>query len=591
MATNHYVDSNTGDNLDTGATQALAWATLEHAVEAGALAADYDVWVRRTHVEFASNPTSDILPAYSGTPKQPIRVIVWPRAAIPNTTITGADWTNGSELVDNVAGITPTRTRHMGRFATAPDGKLYLLTAILIEFTVDGMAGGAEFTVGSKITNTTQTKHGKIWAFTDNLDNTGTLQVVIDPASARVNNDNVIDADGGDAELSANATNVGFLIDREYAGSTVTGVDGKFQIEKDEDFDTRPADVDGWDADADDLVCIDWKDQAFQLNFNIGSKWWTFKNLEMRDSGDLGVIFLYKSGIVGFQGCLFYTDQNKTLIRLTTRQTSSFRRCIFEGSGAGAAQYGVRVEGSSLAIYDTAIYGMGNYGFWAQQPAIYLENVNVGIEVANGDADFFAYTFAKIHGRDVKLGGTNGYFDFDTCQGLRASFENYGKVLGAHKEFNSQGEITKLLADGAGDAPNQRTGGAANVAEILYNLSNTTNNLPEPIQDWTPEIYNEPIEADTTSQDYRIYVQSMADLTAIQLWLECEYVSGYDDAGEYVFTIVKSTDTITTRADADDWTQYIEVTGIQPAVASKVRLKVKCAHSHAANKVFIDPKR
>ena len=511
MATNRYVDSNTGNNADTGATQALSWATFEKAVETGALAADYDVWVRRTHIEFAGNPISDIVPAYSGTPKQPIRVIGWPR---DNHAIASSDWTNGSTgvVVDDAD---MSRTKHQGRFVTAPDGFDYLITRVV------------------------------------------------------------------------DASNI--VIDREYAGATVAN--SAATIKKDENFDTRPADVDGWDADADDLPCVDWKNQNFQLRFQ-DKLWWVFKNFEMRDSLDAnGLVYFNDVGVTGFQGCLFYTDQNKNLFYISNWSNVIFKRSIIEGNGVGASQDGVYIKVSSLAFYDSAIYNLGRRGISQQASEVYLENVNIGVEVANQGTEFYVDMHNRIWGRDVRLGGTNGYFGLYYCQHLKASFENYGKILGAHKEFTSQGEITKLLADGAGDAPNQRPGGAANVVEILYDLSNTTNNLPEPIQDWTPEVYKEPINADTSSQDYRIYVQSMADLTAIQLWIECEYVSGYDDAGEYVFTIVKSDETITTRADADDWTQYIEVTGIQPAAVSKVRLKVKCAYMHAANKIFLDAKR
>ena len=100
---NYYVDSVSGDDSDNGTTQALAWATIEHALEAGALSAGDDVWVRRNHSEI---PTSDIAPIYDGSNESPISIIGWPRPAIPNTTITQADWTQGSTTVDNIVCIT-----------------------------------------------------------------------------------------------------------------------------------------------------------------------------------------------------------------------------------------------------------------------------------------------------------------------------------------------------------------------------------------------------------------------------------------------------------------------------------------------------
>ena len=75
---NYFVDSANGDNTDDGTTMdngpgggVGCWASIEHAVESGGLTAGDIVWVRRSHVEYAGNPTSFIQPAYSGTSKVP----------------------------------------------------------------------------------------------------------------------------------------------------------------------------------------------------------------------------------------------------------------------------------------------------------------------------------------------------------------------------------------------------------------------------------------------------------------------------------------------------------------------------------------
>jgi len=149
----HFVDSTTGNDADTGHDMDLAWATVEKALESGGLAAGDIVWVRPIHSEI---PTTDILPIYDGTASSPIRIIGWPRAAIPNTTITQADFTNGSKVIDNVVGITINRQKHTNRYITAPDGKQYHITAVLWEAGIDGMAAGAEFAVGEILTNITQ---------------------------------------------------------------------------------------------------------------------------------------------------------------------------------------------------------------------------------------------------------------------------------------------------------------------------------------------------------------------------------------------------------------------------------------------------
>ena len=122
----YFVDSTTGDNGDTGLSTDLAWATLQFALEGGGLAAGDIVWVRRIHVEYAGDPTVDIRPAYSGTPKDSIRIIGWPR----NThAISSSDWTNGSTAVV-VDDADMDREKHQGRYVTGPDGETYLITKV-----------------------------------------------------------------------------------------------------------------------------------------------------------------------------------------------------------------------------------------------------------------------------------------------------------------------------------------------------------------------------------------------------------------------------------------------------------------------------
>jgi len=217
---NYFVDSTNGDDTDDGTTMddgpgggVGCWATIEHAHEAGGLAAGDTVWVRRIHVEYAGNPTSDINTAYSGIPKNPIKTIGWPR----NThAIASSDWTNGSTAVV-VDDADMDREKHQGRFVTGPDGFDYLIT---------------------KVTD---------------------------------------------------ASNI--VIDREYAGGTVANQAAT--ILADEDYALAQAIDDSawvikkadWNADADDLPCLDFKDQAFQLYIN--TRYLEFVNLEFRDSSDV----------------------------------------------------------------------------------------------------------------------------------------------------------------------------------------------------------------------------------------------------------------------------------------------------------------
>lgn len=503
----YYVDSNSGDNGDTGLTQALAWATIEYAVESGGLVAGDIVWVRRTHAEYSGAPTSDIQLAYSGTRLNPISVIGWPRAAIANTVITSASWTNGSTTVDLVVGATLDREKHCGRWATAPNGKKFLITRI-----------------------------------TD----TNTL-----------------------------------VIDREYSGATVTLTNGKFQIEADEDYTGRPADVDGWDSDADDLPVVDFQGAAYYYttythNSNI------LKNLEFKNSGTFVVLSVGNGGVVG---CLISTTYNGACFYLSY---SFADRCIVEGSGSGSSQIGVSATGA--VMLNSAVYNCGDVG--VQIGSGYLENVNIGVEQTNVAADIELLNgHAATRGRDVKLGSTTN-FNCDFLVGvlphtLRAKFENYQKVLGDHITFfGVQTLISKDVVAGSGD-PYKRSGGADKIIEVDCSDSATHGaSIPEQ----AAAIFTHEFETDTTSKSYRYYVNCKAlSLTASELWLEVEYVDSYDDTSEYTIIRVESDEACALRGSVSDWTQYIEVTGIAPAVASKVRIKCFVAKYDADGYIYIDP--
>jgi len=441
--------------------------------------------------------------------------------------ITSATWTNGSTTVDLILPASMDREKHCGRYVTAPDGRDYLIT---------------------KITDT----------------NT-------------------------------------FLIDREYAGATVNGPSGAATIKADEDYSTAQAiDDSGWtitkatyNADADDLPCIDFKDTAYQL-YVYQDNCFGFFNLEFRDSTDDNGCFSLRISKQAFlRGCLFHQDNNDPLVNASGGGVLFIERCILEGNSTGTAQQGLSLtQGAIVRLKDVAIYSMGKFGIMLYQGcSAFAEGLNLGVEGANGDAGINLYSGGRLIGRDVKIDDTGGTVDFALGDSFSyAQIENYNRILGAHKTFTPQGEITKKdVVSGSGD-PQKRSGGADSVVELLYNLSDTSNELPAPIAEWTPEVLTHEFEATTDSKSYRYYVQSQAALTAAQMWIECEYVAGYDDTSEYHIKTVQSDEAISVRSGTTDWSQYLEVTGIQPAVASKVRIRLKCRYQHATNKIFVDPK-
>jgi len=366
---NYYVDSNSGDDEDNGTTQALAWATLENALEVESLAAGDIVWVRRTHVEYSGSPTSDLYPAAIGEVGNYVRIIGWPRAALPDTTITSASWTNGSTTVDLVVGVTLSRTEHCGRWATAPNGSKFLITRIIDSNTL--------------------------------------------------------------------------IIDREYSGTGVSAANGKFQIEAYEDFSGKPADIDGWDSDADDLPVLDFNGTAYKLN--LSRTYAEMCNFEVINSiSTTGVVYLANnSKIVGF---LISSTYNWYV--LYSNGNSCIDRTVVTGNATGSSQAGFRGEG---ILTNLAIYNMGGYGIHYTGPAV-LNNVNVGVEQVNAQADIYGADI--IRGVDVKLGSTTkiefGGVNTEDLEGVK--IENYQKVLGDHVSvYNNIMVISKGVVAGSGD--------------------------------------------------------------------------------------------------------------------------------------------
>ena len=593
--THKYVDTALASGDNDGTTPANAWRGTS-AIKTGFEtnhAAETKIWYRRTseYDEGVVGLNADISPTDDGTPALPCYHIGWPRPALPNTTITQGDWTNGSRIIDNIVGITPGLRAHGARWCTAPNGKKYLITAILWEFTVDGMAVGAEFVVGEILTNTTQTKKGKVWTFVDNANTTGTIQAVVDSATAWVNNDNITSDGGGDAELSANATAIGFLIDREYAGSTVTGTSGKFQIEADEDYADRPqAGIDaGWDADAHDLPKIDFNNEAYQINI-LTDIFFSFRNFYFADSADtLGLILADTCTALELLGCVFKQTSSNTPLIVFAYTFTSINRCLLEGSGAGSSQKGLSWYATcDLIIKNTQIYNLGGTGLSAIIGKPFLSNINIGVEMANVGVEIQLNHSATLFGVDVALGGTNGYINSiaSLALGIKLKIENYQKILGNHKGFFQGGTWESIAVTS--------TNANKKLSDTVLKITPSVNFVPS-IDNWKTVIFDGSFELSSGSQTIKFWLyndlgQILNDVTAKDnVYLKATYVDSYDDTTEYTQIEAFSTEIdIADAANADDW-DYLQVT-VNPSTASKVRVQLICSVYDASDYFLIDPK-
>lgn len=221
---------------------------------------------------------------------------------------------------------------------------------------------------------------------------------------------------------------------------------------------------------------------------------------------------------------------------------------------------------------------------------MFIENSNIGVEIANGDADISidgtGGINGNISGRDVKLGGTNGYVSMLKAKiSDRVSFENYQKILGDHKVFFQGGEFERVAV--SGETPNKK------VSDYVVKISPNLNNPPsEEFHSYKIIEHELEMTADTHTFRYWIYNDTGATLndTAAKddIWLQAEYIKEYDDTSEYVIKKAFSTQIdILDAADADDW-DYLEVT-VTTAIVGKVRLTLYLNYYNATTNIFIDP--
>jgi hypothetical protein len=464
--------------------------------------------------------------AGSGSGVSPLTISGWPRAA--DSSITSATWTNGSTTVDLIVGLSMDREKHLGRYITAPDGVTYMITKITDSNTI--------------------------------------------------------------------------IIDREYAGATVTTTAGACTIQADEDwvddmgteygFDDSGWTIkeSDWDADADDLPLIDYNagNNYFYINQDHNTIW---ANMDHTNFSATGFVRL-STCVAHVRGCLSSHTNNTSSIYMENG-TYFLERCVLVGAAAGGtSQRGAYLASAWIYGKNLAIYGHGDTGLhWVGSGGGYLENVNIGVEEALGDDDLYFGAHVTLYGRDVKLGaGSAEILFFDKHFGGRAEFENFNKILGAHKSLVPPGSLTKVdVVSGSGD-PYKRPGGSDSVIEVLFNGTGIgiKNKYKAPPNNQLVFVHE--FEVTTDTKNYRYYVQAEGIVAADELWIEAEYVSAKDDTSEYTYTKVESDEAFTARADAEDWAEYMEVTGIAPVATGKVRIKCYCRYYNATNKIYIDPK-
>lgn len=355
-----------------------------------------------------------------------------------------------------------------------------------------------------------------------------------------------------------------------------------------------------WDADADNLACIDLAN-AYHVYFNTAA-YWSLQNIELRDGGNStwGSLRLFTAYIFLMKNCIIRTSSNVYLIN--TSNDSILHQCIIDGMlpSAGSSQRGFAL-GVSAQMYNSAIYSCGDSGLVLNNARLAsLYNVNIGVEVANGDNDINVSSAGILIGRDIKLGGLNGYFSLDNSLPLAyAKIENFQKVLGKHICLKRGGGVgttgfyTNVSINDTGDvnSPSAASpaGSATDIIAIRPNSSGA-----DPVRNFKNTIFTNIFNATTDNKTYTYYLQNYSCGIINQgdalrnLYLKAEYIDDYDDTSEYHHNQIYSSETaIAERADATDW-DSLSVT-VQPAIAGLVRITLYCSIYDATGIIYVDP--
>ncbi len=584
--TDYFVDNTLTTGLEDGTSTDDAYHTLKEALESGVPSGSNTIWWRRGSNEI---PPDDISPTSDGNIDGMFRIIGWPRNAYTGT----ADVYNGFPAfvdVSNTGDIT--RLKHQARMIkNDTDGNEYFITAIGYWVPYENQA--SSFIERETIT-TVGGFSGEVLAIKDDG---ATGHVLFSPGWTGTISDGEQLTSGVTDRADANGDGeVVYIIDRAYQGSD--DADGNYTIIADDDYTEAQAIDDStwtiklstWTADADTIPTLDANDGSYPVITVSDDYYYEWKNLEFKDTESYyGLIRMATPCLWRFQGCLFAQNTANDNIINFVSGVHILDRCTFEGKGSGVSQRVVMSTGTMYAK-NIAIYNMGDYGLRIYGSTVYLKNSNIGVELPNVDDDLNVYRGGcYLYGRDVKLGGDNGEFGITdgSYTRLQLSIENYQKVLGAHKGWYLGGTWEKAAV--SGETPNKK------VSDYVIKITPDRDEIPE-IDDAVQVIFTHEFEATTDSKTYKYWLFNNAsgtlnDVTAKDdIWIEAEYVVEYTDSiEEYIITKKLSTETdILNAADADDW-DYLQVSAVQPATASKVRITCKCRAYSASGTIFVDP--
>jgi len=273
--------------------------------------------------------------------------------------------------------------------------------------------------------------------------------------------------DGFDYVITAVTDGNTIIIDRPYAGATVTLLNGAATIKADVDWAIRPAEAQAtWDGDDLSLSIMDFNDEAYQLHSYRASHW-VIRNFHLKDSNDTtGIWYINNCHSTVIENCYFTQAASAQYGIYLASPGTSISNIIIDNSGGGGT--GLATLNHILDISNSAIYACSS-GILIYSP-IYANNLNIGVEIANTSADLEIVYAAPFLGRDVYLGGTNGYITDNTyMERPSVIIANWDKVLGSYRQYFTESDYIEKVAV-TGVTPNKKL--SDNVIEYTPTTTN-----------------------------------------------------------------------------------------------------------------------
>jgi hypothetical protein len=250
-------------------------------------------------------------------------------------------------------------------------------------------------------------------------------------------------------------------------------------------------------------------------------------------------------------------------------------------------------------LRDGAIHAVNTGITTVYDVPIAVDNVNVGVEVANAYANFRLYSQGQIIiGKDLKLGHTTEAYKFRLESFVQPqlmaippfvsiNIENYQKDRNQIYRLTGQLHTSKAVDTSTTD-PRKRTGGSDVV--IVTDLGWGISWGPD-YQQYPASVFDQRIfQLGGSSKAYRIYFQSTMAIASGKVLMEVEFMDFYSSATLWTNLRKTATGAIAARSGNTDWSQYLEVTGVTPPQDCAVRVRLFCSYFEASQFLYTDPK-